>query len=525
MVNCLKMKTRQQVIALLELGWTYRRIEAETGVRRETVSRYDRLRHSKAAKVFPGSEAPAGIGDAVNRDVTGSNAAKAFPGSPSNPAKAFPGSLLPARSSAAPYHEAISEKLDHDLSIQRIWQDLVEEFGYGGSYESVKRYVRGLERPSRPVGVYHSSPGEEAQVDFFRGAPTFRGETGQWERPWVFRMTMCCSRHGYEEAAWDQKLATFLTLHENAFLDFGGVVTVVRHDNLKAGVIRACLYDPDVNDVYAAFSKHWGFTALPTRPRTPQENGKEERSGGYVKDNALKGRRFESLDEQNAFLKRWNRTIARLRIHGTTRRQVWTHFLETDQKALLPLPSERFAMFESGTRMVHADGHVEVLGSFYPAPIHLINQRLRVRWDQHLVRIFEGDTLVTVHHRLRPGLYAPRSGGSQHETTSTQRAFQEQLLGRCERVGPPLRQWAEEAISERGVRAFRLIQGVLRLTRNQPRERVLHAASRATEHRLFRYKDLKRLAETTAAPRTERVLTQEHESIRPMTAYRLEDLL
>ena len=46
MVNCLKMKRRQQVIALLELGWTYRRIEAETGVRRETVSRYDRQRAS-----------------------------------------------------------------------------------------------------------------------------------------------------------------------------------------------------------------------------------------------------------------------------------------------------------------------------------------------------------------------------------------------------------------------------------------------------------------------------------------------
>ena len=47
------------------------------------------------------------------------------------------------------------------------------------------------------------APGEEGQVDFFRGAPTFRAEAGEWQRPWVFRMTLAHSRHGYEEAAWD----------------------------------------------------------------------------------------------------------------------------------------------------------------------------------------------------------------------------------------------------------------------------------------------------------------------------------
>jgi transposase len=418
----------------------------------------------------------------------------------------------------------VVEKLDTGLSLQRIWQDLVEESGYPHSYESVKRYVRRLERPRRAVGVYHSEPGEEAQVDFFRGAPTWRAESGQWQRPWVFRLTLCHSRHGYEEAVWDQKLDGFLAVHENAFRDLGGVPRVVRHDNLKAAVVRACLYDPDANEVYAAFARHWGFTALPTRPRTPQENGKEERSGGYVKDNALKGRRFDSLEEHNTFLRHWNRTIARLRLHGTTRRQVWTHFLETDQPALQPLPSEPFAVFASGTRTVHPDGHVEVQGAFYPAPLALLNQTLRVRWDRHLVRLYHGEVLVAVHPRLAAGQYAPRAGASPLTTVSTQRAFAEHLLGRCARVGEPLHQWATAAIAERGVRAYRLIQGVLGLTRVHPRERLLYAAGRAHEHGLFRYKDLKRLTETAALPAEACGLTSAHESIRPLTDYRLEDL-
>jgi transposase len=448
-----------------------------------------------------------------------------FPGSGSNAAKVFAGSRARSRSSAAGYRDVILEKLELGLSIQRVFQDLQEEYGYGHSYESVKRYVRKLARRRRAVGVMHSLPGEEAQVDFFRGAPTLDATTGQWRRPWVFRMTLCHSRHGYEEAVWDQKLGTFLRLHENAFRDFGGVPRVIRHDNLKAAVVRACLYDPDVNAVYAAFAEHWHFAALPTRPENPEENGKQERSGGYVKGNALKGRRFNSLDEQNQYLRHWNRTIARLRIHGTTRKQVFTHFEETDKKALQPLVAEPFAIFERGTRTVHPDGHVEVAGAFYPVATHLLGEDVEVRWDARLVRIFHGETAVAVHARLRPGEWARRPGERHEEPTSSQRAYIAKLIGSCARVGQPLQEWAEAAYLERGVRALRLIQGVLHLVRKHRREAVLHAAKQALAHRLFRYKDLRRLAEQADSVPAQRSLLAVHDAIRPMHEYRLEDLL
>ena len=70
-------------------------------------------------------------------------------------------------------------------------------------------------------------------------------------------LTMCGAR---ADAVWDQKLETFLRLHERAFRDLGGVPLVIRHDNLKAAVVRACFFDPDSHDVYLAFAAHWGFT-------------------------------------------------------------------------------------------------------------------------------------------------------------------------------------------------------------------------------------------------------------------------
>ena len=522
MANYLTMPKKAQVLALLELGWSYRRIQAETGVRRETVSGYDAVRQANAAKTFPGSD-PSPPADAPDLLVdAGSNPAKTFAGSGANPAKTFPGSPLRPRFAAAVYRTAIIEKLDVGLSLQRVWQDLVEEYGYGASYESVKRFVRTLAPTRRAVGVFHCAPGAEAQVDFFRGAPTLDAATGEWRRPWVFRMTLGHSRHGYEEAVWDQKLETFLRLHERAFRDLGGVPLVVRHDNLKAAVVRACFFDPDSHDVYLAFAAHWGFTPLPTRPRHPQENGKQERSGGYVKSNALKGRRFDTLDGQNAFLRQWNRTIARLRIHGTTRRQVWTHFIEVEQRALQPLAGDAFPFFTAGERTVHTDGHVEVAGAFYPVPLALLGQRVRVRWDAHLVRVFQADTLVMVHARVAAGLFAPRAG--EAEASTRQHAFVDRLVGQCARIGPPFKQWADAALTARGVRAIRLIQGVLGLTRKYPRERVLAAVTEAHAHQHFRYQTIRQLVErsqTRPAPR----LVTEDPAIRPMTQYTLEDFL
>jgi len=62
----------------------------------------------------------------------------------------FPGPDLPPRSSVALYRDAIMSKLEAGLSVQRIWQDLVEEYGFGYSYEAVKRFIaRQRQKPTR----------------------------------------------------------------------------------------------------------------------------------------------------------------------------------------------------------------------------------------------------------------------------------------------------------------------------------------------------------------------------------------
>lgn len=138
LANYLEMMKTQEVVALLGLGWSFRRIARETGVDRETVSRYARLAGSNPAKVFPSSEGSATGETADSGDQADPNAAKVFPAPAASPAKVFAGSHAPPRSVAKPFHDAIVEKLESGLTVQRIFQDLQEEYGYGHSYESVR---------------------------------------------------------------------------------------------------------------------------------------------------------------------------------------------------------------------------------------------------------------------------------------------------------------------------------------------------------------------------------------------------
>lgn len=501
MGNYLQMSTQQQVKALLDLGWTHRRIARELGVHRETVGRYAREAVPKPANLIAGSAEASGQG-VQNR----------------------PNPIAGPQSLAAPHHELIQAGVDKGLSAQRIWQDLVELHGYAHGYLTVQRYVRRLKKSHPEVADrMEHPPGEEGQIDFFKSKATVRDPiTGSRRRPWVFRLTLSCSKQGYEESLLDQKQLGFLRAHEHAFIELGGVPRVIRHDNLKAAVVRACLYDPDLNEIYEAFAKHWGFVPLPSRPRHPQEQGVQERSGAYVNDNALKGRHFETLDENNQYLRRWNRQIASLRIHGSTRRQVLTHFLEVEKPTLQPLPSERFAMFEAGTRTVHLDGYIEVDSGYYTAPHQLVGQRVRVRWDERLVRIYHDGQLVRLHaKRNQPGCWTTNAADRPAHKPARQEAYQAHLLARAERIGENALAWAKAAIIERDVRSYRLLQGMLALTRKHPRERVDLACALALKARAFRYKTLRRLVEQAAArtPIPIRQLTQEHEVIRPLSDY------
>ena len=232
-----------------------------------------------------------------------------------------------------------------------------------------------------------------------------------------------------------------------------------------------------------------------------------------MKSNGLKGKRFDTIEALAAHLCHWNTTVAQLRIHGTTRRQVIRHFLEVEKPALQPLPADRFSLFEVGTRRVHDDGHVEVKAAFYSVPHTLVGREVRVHWDGNLVRVYRDGTAIAVHTRIEAGSWSTRPEHRPVHKPARQEAYEATQLARIEKIGPQVLAWAKEAVLERDVRSYRLLQGVLRLTRTHPKERIDWACGVALERRAFRYQTLKRLtrrgcpagpaAATPSAPRAD----------------------
>jgi len=138
---------------------------------------------------------------------------------------------------------------------------------------------------------------------------------------------------------------------------------------------------------FKEFIRLCGMTHVRTSPYYPQSKGKVERGVGYVQDNALKGRTFDSLEGQNQFLLEWERTVADTRVHGTIHHQVGRLFLEVERPVLLPLPVDRFPSFHEVRRVVHRDCHIEVDKAYYSVAPEYLARSVWVRWDARMVRV------------------------------------------------------------------------------------------------------------------------------------------
>jgi hypothetical protein len=138
-------------------------------------------------------------------------------------------------------------------------------------------------------------------------------------------------------------------------------------DNLREGVLSADIYDPRLNPLYRDVLAHYGVTALPCKVRDPDRKGKVESGVAHAQKTPLKGKRFESVEEAQAYLDHWEEHWADTRIHGRTKRQVAAMFAE-EKPSLQALPMEPFRYYQYGQRTVHLDGCVEVEAAYYGAP-------------------------------------------------------------------------------------------------------------------------------------------------------------
>ena len=304
MSNILSDDKRNQVLALGRLGWTLRRIEAATGVRRETAAKYLRARSipmrpergrvlAKAASgVSTDSAADSKPASPVSTDsALDSKAAKevstdsdlahwvATLDVPERPGRS------PSASACEPYREFIEIGVRRGRTARAIYEDLVDVHGFVAGYASVRRFARQLReqvRPDQAHPVITTEPGLEAQVDYGEGPMVRDAATGKYRRVRLFAFTLGCSRKAVWILTPKSSSEIWARLHEQAFARIGGAPRVVVLDNLREGVLTPDVYDAALNPLYRDMLAHYGVVAMPCRVRDPDRKGKVESSVNYA---------------------------------------------------------------------------------------------------------------------------------------------------------------------------------------------------------------------------------------------------
>jgi transposase len=537
MGNVLSKEKREQVIALGRLGWSLRRIEQATGVRRETAGGY--LKSAGIALRTPGGwgrKPPAKAATSVTTGSEGSKPANevitGFSGPTgadnSKPANEVITGFLPEvalpeqdakRSAGASeaYREMIELELSRGRNAMGIWQDLVDGHGFTGGYQSVQRFVRKLRGAVSPEArvIIETRPGEECQVDYGTGPMVRDPDSGKYRRTRLFVLTLGYSRKSVRLLVFRSSSGVWAELHEKAFRRLGGSTKIVVPDNLREGVLAADIYDPRLNPLYRDVLAHYGVTALPCKVRDPDRKGKVESGVGHAQKTPLKGKKFESLEEAQAYLDHWEERWADKRIHGRTKRQVAAMFAE-EKPLLQPLPLEPFRYYQYGERTVHLDGCVEVEAAYYGAPPGWIGRQVHVQWDAMYVRLLDPHT----GELLREHLGQKRGGHRIRDADRPRRTPQHthQLLARAHKAGASIGAVCDAIHQRQDEAGIRRIMGVLSLAKKYGCSACDDACAAALELRVPEYRFVRRYLERS--PQAPLSLRQVDPLIRELTQYR-----
>jgi transposase len=494
-LKVLKAHLRTMVQTLLRQGHSQREIERLTGIDRKTIRGYSRQTSVTGANSPEGVTGPKGRQNTCETDDP-------LP-CPEPPASAPPAGALPSpertRSACADHREWIEQQVQLGRNAQAIYQDLVDLFGFSHRYNSVKRFVRGLKvRDPERFDVLDGDPGEEAQVDFGQGALTLL-PSGRYKRPWLFVMTLKYSGKAFRKVVRKADQQTWARLHEEAFFSFGGVVRHVVLDNLKQGVAKPDLYEPELNPVYAAMLTHYNAAADVCRVEDPDRKGTVENAIKHTQGTALKGRKFASIEAQNAFLADWEERWAAPRIHGRKKRQVMQLF-EEERPALQPLPVERFRLFSQVTRTVDDAGMVQVLASYYTALPARLYSEVPVRIYENTIEILDesGQQVLRTHARSRKKGHIELPEEDRIFNPSRQTA---RLMQKAAKIGPNALQLARDIFARLGRSGQRALYGLTNLPKRFGRENIERACLQVMRLSQPSYQAIRRILERQAAAR------------------------
>lgn len=263
-----------------------------------------------------------------------------------------------------------------------VQQRIEEKYGILINLRMIQRFcVRFREEGKEATHTlrFETPPGQQEQIDF--------GEMdveiiGKMVRIHLFVGILSHSRDIFPKAYFSENQDTWLDGIESSFQFWDGIPLEVVSDNTRCLVRKnGGKQSVEFTEAYKHLSEYWGFRPVACQPGKPQSKGKVERAVQYVKDNALAGQSFSSLEELNTYLRKWARRVAgKRRLNGNIPGlRTPEERLKEDKAELQPFDKPRIANVWQETRKVDAKGLVRVNNRFYRVPDRLISQEVEVQ--------------------------------------------------------------------------------------------------------------------------------------------------
>ena len=453
-----------------------RKISRASGVDRESVGLYLR-RAEKAGLRWP---FPAELTDAELE------------------ARLFPKPVPPAGAQRPPpdcryIYDQLREHKNLNLTIMQLWIEYKERHAGGFQYtQFCEHYHRWRQKLDYVMRQEHRA-GDKMFVDFCDGLPLVNQETGEITRTHLFVGVWGFSNFTYVEAVADQTEPSWARCHVRAFAYSGAVPHALVPDNLKSGVTKPCLYEPELNRSYAELACHYNTAVLPARIKRPRDKAKAE-AGVLVAQRwilaVLRHRIFFTLAEMSAAIGEL-REILNTRPLQKLKKSRRELFEAQDRPAALRLPDRPYQYAKWEKARVNFDYTIEVDHHIYSVPFRFLREKLDVRLTVTTLEVFQSGERIAAHVR------SYKQGGQtildEHRPPEHRKFLEwtpERISAWAAKTGPFTAKVAERIMATRRhpEQGFRACRGIIGLGEKYGAERVEAASRRAMKFSACSYK-------------------------------------
>ena len=416
--------------------------------------------------------------------------------------KLFPPRASPEMLKPEPDYAYLHSELKRKgASLQVLHQEFLESkpngIGYSLFCQRYRMWAKTLKAYLRQVHTV----GERVFVDYSgQTRPIHNALTGGTRTAQIFVGVLGASNYTYAEAHWSQRLPDWICAHTRMFEYFGGATQIIVCDNLKSGVAKASLSEPEIHPTYKNMAAHYGAIVIPARPKKPKDKAKVEGGVGLVGRwilFRLRNQKFFDLNSLNEAIKP---LLAELnnkpfqKMPGSRR----SSFEAGDLPALRALPIKPYEYTEFMLARVGPDGMFKIGDQPYSAPPNTRTKEVELRVTANVVEVIDKGKRIASHERGcgQDPIIDPK----HFPATQTYFGFwkPEIELEWAASVGPHAIQFMQMMFSRHLVKeqGYRSALAIKRLAREFGNQRLESACKRALEIQAYKTSSIRSILRT-----------------------------